>query len=350
MTGPTLWVEAVGSPAWPTLLPALREVAGRIVAFEVDPTAVGAALVDRCLLVPPYRELRGPELFLELCLRERVEIVLPSIHEGLAFWSQHRARFEAHGIAVPISPPETLAIFADKWETYRFFRRHGIPTPATSLQHEYELLKPRVGRGGAGIRRAPPDGRPLPEGLLSQQLLVGREISVDALCAASGEPIYLVQRERLAVESGLAIKARVLQEPAVEREARRLLAAARCFGIVNLQCFLAPDGSVAFTEVNPRIPGGLSLSMRATENWFAVLLKLLRGEPIEPVPVRRDLWMLRHWSDVFSEGPPQLESASAVAAAPEAPRLAARMTEWSSCAAASSSSAESAPSTTSCIR
>jgi carbamoyl-phosphate synthase large subunit len=296
MKRPTLLVEAVGSPAWPTLLPALREVAGRIVALEVDPTAVGAALVDRCLRVPPYRSLSGPELFLDLCRREGVDVVLPSIHEGLPFWSQHRARFEACGSAVPLSPPETLAITADKWETYQFFRSRGIPTPATSLAHDFELIKPRVGRGGAGIRIEAPSGRALPEGVLSQQLL----------CARDGSVVALVQRERLAIESGLAIKARVLREPRVEREARRLLAELHCFGIVNLQCFLAEDGSVRFTEVNPRIPGGLSLSLAATQNWFALLLELLRGDAVEPLPAPRELWMLRHWSDVFCETPPQI--------------------------------------------
>lgn len=319
MKRPTLLVEAVGSPAWPTLLPALREVAGRIVALEVDATAVGAALVDRCLRVPPYRALASPELLLEVCRRERVDVVLPSIHEGLPFWSRHRDRFEACGVAVPLSPPATLAITADKWETYQFFRSRGIPTPETSLAHDFELIKPRVGRGGAGIRVEAPTGRALPEGFLSQRLLRGREISIDALCARGGEPLALVARERLAVESGLAIKARVIREPALERAARQLLANLPCFGIVNLQCFLAEDGSVQFTEVNPRIPGGLSLSLAATQNWFRLLLDLVRGKPVEALPPPRELWMLRHWSDVFCAGPPRIDepTASESAAAAE---------------------------------
>ncbi len=309
-------VEAVGSPAWPTLLPYLRAAVGRIVALEIDPLAVGASLVDHCIMVPPYGELRSVDRFLSVCEEHRIDVVLPSVNEGLHLWAREAPRFAERGTRVVISPPETIATFQDKWETYRFFREHGIPTPATSLRHEHELLKPRIGRGGAGSVCAPPDPRTHLEGYVSQRLVRGREISVDALCGRDGRPVYLVQRERLAVESGLCVRGRVVDEPAVETWARRVLDAAHFVGIVNLQCFVE-GGDVLFIEVNPRIPGGLSLSMRATENWIAALLKLLDGEPIEPVPVRVGTTMLRHWSDVFLDA--ESAGATAATAPPEAP-------------------------------
>lgn len=293
-----LLFEAVGSPAWPTLLPFLRPIARRIVALEIDPLVAAARLVDRCHLVPRYATLRDPEPLLRLCRDERIDLAFPSVHEGLPLWARHIGEFEKNGTTVVLSPPETIAWCHDKWETYGFFRRHGIPTPETSLSHEFELLKPRVGRGGDGIRRAAPGSETRMEGLVSQRLLGGTELSVDVLCDRRGCAVYKVQRERLAVCSGISVRGRVVRHAEVDRLVDRVLAASPFFGIINLQCFREGE-SVLFTEVNPRIPGGLSLSLAATENWFAVLLKILAGEPIRPVATRRGLLVARHWVDVF---------------------------------------------------
>ncbi len=298
-----LLVEAVGSPAWPTLLPFLRPVAHRIVALEVDPLSVGAPLVDACILVPPYAELDSPELLLRICRDEGVDQVLPTVHEGLPLWAAHRETFRREGVEVVISPPETVAIFHDKWRTYEFFRDCGVPTPETSLDHLYELVKPRVGRGGQGLRRTRPGTESL-EGCISQRFVRGREVSVDVLCDRAGRAVYSVQRERLAVESGLAVRARVIFDERIDRGVERIVSSARFLGIVNIQCFVEEEG-VVFTEVNPRIPGGLSLSLAATENWFARLRRALDGAPFEPVAPKLGLTMLRHWSDVFvpADGP-----------------------------------------------
>ncbi len=331
-------VEAVGSPAWPTLLPFLRAIAPEIVALEVDPWAAGAQLVEWPRLVPPYAELASPEPLLRICEEERVDLVLPSVNEGLPLWAKHRDAFAARGAHVLISPESTIGIFHDKWETYRFFRDRGVPTPETSLEHRYEIVKPRVGRGGAGVRRIRPGTLADLAGCVSQRRCTGPEISIDVLCDLAGRPVYKVQRERTRVASGLAVQSRVIFDPEIDRGVDRILAGTRVVGIANVQGFREPGG-VLFTEVNPRIPGGLSLSMAATENWFPLLLKVLREEPIEPVTVRRGLVMLRHYSDVFVH---EADIERRYASGGQRDRC--------SDDAGSTSSPESAPSTTSCSR
>lgn len=293
-------VEAVGSPGWPTLTPYLRSAFVRIVGLEIDPLAARAGLVDACHVVPRHGELSGPEQLFELCARERVDVVLPSVDEGLGFWSRHREAFAERGVQVVVSPLETVELFADKWKTYRFFEAHGVPTPETSLSHEYGLVKPRCGRGGAGVRRVAAGSIRDDEmqGLVSQRPLTGQELSIDVLCDLQGRAAYKVQRERLETASGISVRGRVVNHPEVDRFVDRVLSATPFHGIANIQCFVESDG-VFFTEVNARIPGGLSLSMAATENWFPPLLKLLRSLPIETVEVRHGLEMLRHFRDVF---------------------------------------------------
>ena len=289
-------VEAVGSPAWATLLPYLRTVATRIVALDIDPLAAGLYLVDRGYLVPRYSEPGCMDALVDICRRERIDWVFPTIHEGLHLWAARRAALAAEGIRVVISPSETIAICHDKWETYGFFRTHGIPTPRTSLRPEHDLIKPRVGRGGSGQRRIAPGEAVDMNGCIAQEFLIGTEFSVDALCDFDGKVLYVVPRQRLAVESGLSVRGRVVRDDEIETHVRTILGATRFVGPVDVQCFRTAAG-VRFTEINPRIAGGLSLAMAATENWFDVLQRLTRGEVVQPKPIADGLVMLRHYAD-----------------------------------------------------
>ena len=290
--------EGVGSPAWATFLPFFHGTGAAVLALDIDRQASGLYLADRGRLVPRYSDPGCFAALARVCREEGVTFAFPSIHEGLLGWAERRAAFAAEGVFVAISPPETVALCADKWRTYEFFRACGVPTPATSLEAEHDLLKPRVGRGGAGIRRLAPGEKPAMEGCITQRFLEGQEYSVDAFCDLGGNALYVVPRQRLAVESGLSVRGRVVRHPAIEAHARTALAAARFLGPVNLQCFDTADG-IFFTEINPRIAGGMSLSMAATENWFAALMRLAGGGTVRPGPVAYGLTMMRHYADCF---------------------------------------------------
>ncbi len=289
-------IEAVGSPIWGTLFPYLRAISDKIVGLDIDPLAFGLYMVDRGYLVPRYSHPDCFDTLIEICLAEEIDLVFPSVNEGLLEWANRRESLAKLGITVLISPEDTIAICYDKWETYRFFVANGIPTPKTSLHHEYELIKPRVGRGGSGIRRVEPGKSVDMEGCVSQEFVEGQEFSIDALCDMDGNIIYIVPRKRLAIESGLSVKGQVVYDEMIEQHMRQVLTSSCFVGPVDVQCFRTDDG-VLFTEINPRIAGGLSLSMAATENWFELLAKMLSNVSFEPVPVKYGLLMMRYFSD-----------------------------------------------------
>jgi carbamoyl-phosphate synthase large subunit len=291
-------IEAVGSPIWGPLLPTLREAAEFIVGTDVDPLAWGLYRLDQGALVPSYGRPEVWDQLLSLCARWRIDTVFPSLNEGLSGWAQRKAELGRMGISVVISDPETIRLFTDKWETFQFFRDHGIPTPRTSLAQDYPLLKPRNGRGGTGIRLLGPGETVAMDAMVTQELLSGQEYSIDALCDPAGRPLCVVIRERLQVESGLSVRGRVVADPELEAMVRRILAAVPVWGPVNLQCFRTRSG-IQFTEVNPRLAGGLSLSMAATGNWFQWIATMLRGGDPGPQAVRSGLVMLRTFQDVI---------------------------------------------------
>ena len=135
-------------------------------------------------------------------------------------------------------------------------------------------------------------------GNLSQQYLTGDEFSVDALCDLQGNPLYVVPRLRCAVASGRSTIGRVVDDEEITECVRRILRAMRFLGPVKMQCFRTGAG-LFFTDLNPRISGGLSLSFAATENWFRLIPRLLARKSIRPVPVVPGLVMMRSLTETI---------------------------------------------------
>jgi carbamoyl-phosphate synthase large subunit len=293
------WLIEGCSDVMCTLIPFLREVAGQLLGVDSEPLTAGSCLVDRYWVVPRSGDATDFEKVVDLCLNEKVDFVLPTWEDRLEMWAAHRVSLLARGVQVIVSPPETIRICRDKWETYRFFAAHSIPTPATSLEHEYPVVKPRLGEGSRRFLVADPSIGKLPiDGYISQELLSGEELSIDLLCDSAGSPVYVVPRRRVRIENGRSMVAEVVHVPAAVAEVKRLARALLFFGPVNVQCFRIERG-VFFTDLNPRVSGGLSLSMKATENWFRVIAEAHLGGPHHPAPVRYGLATVRHLSDNF---------------------------------------------------
>lgn len=291
--------EGVGSPMWGTQYHFLQKSAAQVVSVDIQPYSYGLYLADRGYIVPRYSD---PDCFgkIEAILdEENIQVVFPIIHEGLIAWASNKDRLSRKGIFVCISPEEIINICHDKWATFLFFKENSIPTPETSLEHQFTLLKPRVGRGGAGIKKVNPSSEQVDmQGYISQEFLEGVEYSVDALCDLDGNVIYVVPRERVMVESGLSVIGKTIQDKKIEVIAREILQAAKFVGPINMQCFKTNKG-IFFTEINPRLAGGTSLSMHATENWFSVIFKMLNGEKIRPGVFQNNLIMMRHYTDIL---------------------------------------------------
>lgn len=300
---PTVLIECVGSEVWGSLLPHLRPAAAKLVGGDPDPLAFGLYEVDYGFLLAQDRIDEYVSRSIEVCLDQHVDLVIPSFGPALVEWARRKESLAAAGIDILISSPETVSMCCDKWRVYEFFLAHGIPTPRTSLRHDFELIKPRLGEGSTNVFRARPGGGITIDmnGNVSQEFLSGDEFSVDALCDMAGDPIYVVPRLRCSVGHGRSIVGKVVDDREIVGCARRILAAAKFLGPVNMQCFRTALG-LRFTDLNPRISGGLSLSFAATENWFRLIPRLLRGSRIRPKRTVTGLVMMRHLADTIVDG------------------------------------------------
>ena len=94
-----------------------------------------------------------------------------------------------------------------------------------------------------------------------QEHLPGPEYSLDVLARADGHVAAVVPRERMKVDSGIAVTGRTLHDEALEEFGREVAAAIGLTRVANVQVKGAAGGEPALLEVNARFPGTMPLTV-----------------------------------------------------------------------------------------
>jgi carbamoyl-phosphate synthase large subunit len=309
----TVLRTAAGSPVAPFVIRTLKQIPDvRVVAVDADPLSSGFAFADRHHVVPLVGAPDFLDALLDICKRESVDVLLPDLDEELGLVTAAADRFAAIGTRVIVSSPAAIARCRDKYETFRFFRAHGIPTPETWLPEQLGaapslrfpvIVKPRGGRGSTHVLTVESPGqlesalRRVPDPLV-QEFVRGTEYTVDTLSDLEGRFLYCSIRQRLATDSGISVKGRTVLDPRIAAAVQRI---AEALPLVGPGCVqgIEDEAGVQFTEINPRLAGGLPLSIAAGAPILADLVRLARGEPpAGPTAFRAGLLMLRFWDEV----------------------------------------------------
>ena len=220
--------------------------------------------------------------------------------------------YEAAGIALVLASERTLRLCLDKWRlqeacegTVRVPRcevADGSWDPSSTPLPAF--VKPRTGSGSRGImlietradlERLPRDGT-----LLVQENLPGPEYSLDVLARADGEVVAVVPRERMRVDSGIAICGVTKRDEALEEFGRRVAETIGLTGVANVQVKGAETGEPALLEVNPRFPGTMPLTVASGVDMPKLCVNEALGDPIPPGRIEfRPTGMVRMMDELF---------------------------------------------------
>ena len=292
-------LDASGTMVSAYMIKAVRTCGNRAIASDIEECAA-KFLADDFIIFPRMNDPLLWEFTDQIISEKGINVVIPTLDETLRIWSEKKQYYADKGVHIIVSDPECIRIFQDKWETYQFFNEHGIPTPQTSLQYEFDLVKPRFGRGGQGIVISKSKDKINMEGMISQELLEGQEYTIDTLCNANGEPIYIIPRKRLVVRDGKSTVGITVKSEKIISWVKLICEKVRFTGPINLQCFETPEGKIVFTEINPRVGGGSALGFAASENWIPLIISnIIEGKRIVPCDVKYGLKMFRYYNEVF---------------------------------------------------
>jgi carbamoyl-phosphate synthase large subunit len=289
--------EASGSLTAAYVIEAIKRTGNIAVASDIDELNAGSCLGDDFILFPDKND---PDLWkkIERLLSDHeIDVVIPSLDEMMIGWAERKEYFTDKGISIIISPFETIKIFQNKWETFLFFRKFGIPCPATSLTQDHPLIKPIFGRGSQGIKIT--DKAVNMQNMISQEIVKGEEYTVDCFFDYEGNPVYIIPRKRVAVKEGKSTKGIVVRNDLIDFYVREIATHTKLIGPINMQCMLK-NGCVKFIEVNPRIAGGMALGFAATENWVKLIIdNIINKNQIVPKQIKDHLKMVRYYAECF---------------------------------------------------
>lgn len=234
---------------------------------------------------------------LEICERENVDCLIPTIDTDLLLLSEHKHCFEHIGTKVLISRTEKVQICRDKNYTADYFISLGLksPKPYNSIEkYEEELnlkkqsfpafIKPKDGSSSINAYKVDSldDLKLYAEKIgdyIIQPYISGTEYTIDIFCDYDGNPVYITPRERMAVRAGEVLKTRIVQDEVMIAEMQALIADYMPCGQITVQLIQdEKTGDNYYIEINPRFGGGAPLSMKAGADSAEAVLKMLNGD------------------------------------------------------------------------
>jgi carbamoyl-phosphate synthase large subunit len=277
---PRVLVTGTGGPSGVCIMKALANQPWDIYSADIDRYAAGLYLVDsehRSIVPRGDAETFVPEI-IEICDRERIEVLIPTVDSELLPLAMARTELAERGVTLVLASEQTLRDCLDKWTLHA--RCVGaLRVPDTVLvDADFDpgvcalpvIVKPRSGSGSRGVHRVdeleelgrlPRDGT-----LLVQEYLPGIEYSLDVLARADGAIVAVVPRSRLKVDSGIAVTGRTVHDESLQRIGALVAQRVGLTSVANVQVKLTSDGEPALLEVNPRFPGTMSLTVASGIN------------------------------------------------------------------------------------
>jgi carbamoyl-phosphate synthase large subunit len=281
---------------------------------DMDPLAAGLYLVPATqrLIIPRGDDPKLLDVLHDACKARRIEALLPTVDAELFPVAAAHARFDAIGVALPISPAECLRICRDK-QLLMEKVKGAVPIPenepltqavADRVASFPRLVKPRRGAGSRGVARI--NGREDLESLpkdgsyLLQEFLPGEEYSVDVYVRRDGRVIAAVPRDRMKIDSGIAVASRTINLPEIITSAVRTAELIGIRGTANVQFKRAADGIFKLLEVNPRFPGTLPLTTAAGIDMPKLMVDELMGRPVpDRLMPFKELMVVRYWTERY---------------------------------------------------
>jgi carbamoyl-phosphate synthase large subunit len=309
----TVLITSAGTASAINVIKALRrqsELPLRLLACDMDPSAAGLRLADEHHISPPASHPDYWPSILNLCDSLHVDALFPIHSSEIEFVAERAAELASHGVKTLLPEAKIIRLCNDKKLAVKAAMEAGIPVPASvsnAASTSFPLFtKPQTGSGSKNARRI--DGpaelnfalRKDPD-LIVQEYVEGVEVTVDALCDASGDLIVASPRERTEVKAGQSVKGITLDAPPLVEMTRRIVRAFGLIGPCNLQ-FILRDKEPVFIELNPRFAaGGLMLTVEAGANIPLIALKLIVGVNIcqSETQAEKGIRMTRYSEEIF---------------------------------------------------
>ena len=102
--------------------------------------------MKKTIQVPSGRSPNFPDVILDICLQEKINLVIPIHDDEVIALGDCKEKFSAAGITLFLPSSESLNIIRDKYRLYEYCKERNFPVIESSLQpiEGYpQFIKPR---------------------------------------------------------------------------------------------------------------------------------------------------------------------------------------------------------------
>ncbi len=313
----------------------------RLVGADMNDDRTMLEMFDVYYPVPRGDDPNYVNVLLDICKKEKVDIILPIMSSELNALAKNRQKFESIGTKVSVSNLEQLEIANDKRKLFDFMRDNNIPCAMYSEVHNICELEDKVkefgypetpvcikatkGSGSRGFRiideskskfDAFMNDKPnsccitldelksifagveeFPE-LMVMEFLPGQEYTVDLL-ADKGKTIYNCCRKSLNMENSIMLDGMVVDNQDVKNICSLVTEKLNLDGNIGFDVKERADGTPVIMECNPRITAGIPVFAIAGVNLPYLNIKRLLGESLPDVVENTGLIVKRRWKEMY---------------------------------------------------
>ena len=342
----TVLLTACGVQFIPGLVNCLKDNGERnirLVGTNMEDDKTLYFLFDAFYVVPAATDSKYVDSLLDICKKEKVDILLPFMSAELPFLIDRKDEFEKIGTRVSVSHRESVDIANNKLKFYEFLKAQGLKVPKFHAVRRIDELLPAcraVGypekavcvkatqlSGSRGIRivdasksrydilfNQKPNSfyttfeelyetlceRPeIPE-MMAMEYLPGTEGSIDLL-ADNGDIVYMAYRESNVNLASIPQEATLIYNAEAYEIAKKVIKALRLSGNADLDFKYDEDGHPVLMEINPRIAATMQIFKEGGINFPYLRIKQLLGEELPKLEIKYGIKMKRRYLEMFCE-------------------------------------------------
>ena len=342
----TVLVSACGAQFMPALADCLKQNGERNlriigVDMEIDKTVL--QILDELYQVPAATDPKYVDKLLEICKKEKVDVIMPFMSAELLPLIERKDEFEAIGTKVSVADRYSVEITNNKYRLYDFLKENCLPVPkfapvrkasdllvaceACGYPNNAVCVKATELSGSRGIRIIKPEmskfdilfgEKPnsffttmdellctleerdeMPE-MMAMEYLPGMEGSVDLL-ADNGKILYMAYRESTVNLHSIPQAGELKENKEAYAIAEKVIAALNFTGNADLDFKNDSDGHPVLMEINPRIAATMKIFKEGGVNFPYLRIKQLLGEELPDVKIKYGIKFKRRYLEMFSE-------------------------------------------------